>query len=98
MREQNLNVEELESKIHSQENAFKKLEIISDDNEPYNRRSYLRIHGIKFKDSGKKRKIMEEKEKYYNVLGIPFDEKEIDGTHGIGSPSWIRNGKGKLGQ
>ena len=97
MREQNINVEELESKIHSQENAFKKLEIISDDNEPYNRRSCLRIQGIKFKDSGVG-KVMEEKEKYYNVLGIPFDKKEIDGTHDIGSPSWTKNGKEKLGQ
>ena len=33
LREQNLKIQELESKIHSQENAFKKLEIISDDNE-----------------------------------------------------------------
>ena len=32
LREQNLKIQELESKIHSQENAFKKLEIISDDN------------------------------------------------------------------
>ena len=32
LKEQNLKIQEIESKIHSQENAFKKLEIISDDN------------------------------------------------------------------
>ena len=50
LREQNLKIRELEFKIHSQENAFKKLEIISDDNEQYSRRSCLRIHGIEFKE------------------------------------------------
>ena len=49
----------LASKIHSQENAFKKLEIISDDNEQYSRRSCLRIHGIEFKE-GDSGDVMEE--------------------------------------
>ena len=73
MREQNLKIQELESKIHSQENGFKKLEIISDNNEQYSRRSCLHIHGIEFKevDSGD---VMEELEKCYNVMGIPFNE------------------------
>ena len=58
MREQNLKIQELESKIHSQENTFKKLEIISNNNEQYSRRSCLHIHSIEFKgDSGD---IMEE--------------------------------------
>ena len=43
LREENLKIQELESKIHSQENAFKKLEIISDDNELYSRLSCLQI-------------------------------------------------------
>ena len=43
LREENLKIQELESKIHSQENAFKKLEIISDDNELYSRLSCLHI-------------------------------------------------------
>ena len=41
LREQNLKIQELESKIHSQENAFKKLEIIYDDSEQYSRRSCI---------------------------------------------------------
>ena len=84
MREQNLKIQELESKIHSQENAFKKLEIISDDNEQYSRRSCFRIHSIEFKkgDSGD---VMEEFEKC-NVMGIPFNENETDRAHGIGKP------------
>ena len=73
LREQNLKIQELESKIHSQENAFKKLERISDDNEQYSRRSCLRIHGIEFKE-GDSGDVMEELEKCYNVMGIPFNE------------------------
>ena len=85
LREQNLKIQELESKIHSQENAFKKLEIISDDNEQYSRRSCLRIHGIEFKE-GDSGDVMEELEKCYNVMGIPFNENEIDRAHSIGKP------------
>ena len=51
LRERNLKIQELVSKIHSQENAFKNLEITSDDNEQYSRRSCLRIHGIELKES-----------------------------------------------
>ena len=85
LREQNLKIQELESEIHSQKNAFKKLEIISDDNEQYSRCSCLPIHDIEFKehDGGD---IMEETENYYNVMGIPFDESEIDRARGIGKP------------
>ena len=92
LRGQNLKIQELESKIHSQKNAFKKLEIISDDNEQYSRRSCLRIHGIEFKE-GDSGDVMEELEKCYNVMGIPFNENECMVSE---SPSWIRNGKGKL--
>ena len=85
LREQNLKIQELESKIHSQENAFKKLETISDDNEQYSHRSRLSIHGIEFKigDCGD---VMEQLEKWYNAMGFPFNENEIDKEHGIGKP------------
>ena len=89
LREQNLKIQELESKIHSQENAFKKLEIISDDNEQYSRLSCLRIHGIKSKE-GHSDDVIEEIEKCYNVMGIPFNEIETGSAHGMAS-SWIRN-------
>ena len=71
LREQNLKIQELESKIHLQENAFKKLEIISDDNEQYSHRSCLHIPSIQFKE-GDGGDIMEEIEKCYNIMGIPF--------------------------
>ena len=85
LREQNLKIQEFESKIHSQENAFKKLETISDDNEQYIHRSWLRFHGIEFKE-GDSGDVMEELKKCYNVTGIPFNENEIDRAHGIGKP------------
>ena len=67
LREQNLKI---------QENAFKKLEIISNDNEQSSRRPCLHIHAIEFKGDGCD--VMEEIEKCYNVMGIPFNENEID--------------------
>ena len=75
--EPNLEIQELESKIHLQENAFKQLEVISDDIELYSRRSCLRIHGIEFKE-GDSGDVMEEIGKCYNVIGISFNENEID--------------------
>ena len=95
-REQNLKIQELESKIHSQENSFKKLEIISDDNEQYSPRSCLRIHGIEFKESDSV-DVMEEIEKCYNVMGILLNENEIDRAYGIGKP-FLGKERKKLGQ
>ena len=95
LREQNLKIQEPESRIHSQENAFKKLEIISDDNEQCSRRSCLRIHGIEFKE-GDGGEVMEEIEQCYNVMGIPFDENETDRTYGIGEPFLDKERKKKV--
>ena len=71
--------------IHSQENAFEKLEVISDDNEQYSRRSCLRIHGIEFKE-GNGGDVMDEIEKCFNVIDNPFDENEIGRVCDIGKP------------
>ena len=49
LREQNLKIQELESKIHSQENTLKKLQTASNENEQCSYRSCLRIHGIELK-------------------------------------------------
>ena len=56
---------------------FKTLIIISDDNKQYTRRSCLHIHGIEFKE-GDSGDVMEEIGKCYNVIGISFNENEID--------------------
>ena len=97
LREQNLKIQELESKIHSQENTFKKSERISDDNEQYSRRSCLRIHGIEFEE-GDSGDVMEELGKCYNVMGILFNKMKLTERMASDSLSWIRNGKRKLGQ
>ena len=49
---------------------------MSDDNQQYIRRSRLRILGIEFNE-GDGGDVMEEIEKYCNVIGIPFNENEI---------------------
>ena len=95
LREQNLNIQELESKSHSQENAFKKLEIISNDNEQYSRRSCLRIHGVEFKE-GDSGDVMKEIKNCYNAMGIPFNGNAIDRAHGIGKPFLDKERKKKV--
>ena len=39
---------------------------------------------------------MEEIEKCYSVMGIPFNENEIDGAHGIGKPFLDKEWKKKV--
>ena len=70
--------------------------MISDDNEQYSRRWCLCIHGNEFKE-GDSGDIMEEIEKCYNVMGILFNENEIDRAHGIGN-SFLGKERKKLGQ
>ena len=95
LREQNLKIQELESQIRSLEHALKKLGKISDGNEQYRRRSCLHIYGIKFKedDGGN---VLDEIEKYYNVMDNPFNETVIDRAHGIGKPVLDRERKKKV--
>ena len=69
LREQSLKIQELESKIHLQENLFEKLEIISDENEQSSCYWCLHIHGIQYKE-GDGGGVMEEIEKDYNVMAI----------------------------
>ena len=53
------------------------------------------IHGIEFKedDGGD---VMKEIEKCCNVIGIPFNENEIDRAHGIGKPFFDKERKKKV--
>ena len=67
LSEYNLKIQELQLKFHSQESAFKKLEIISDYNKQYSRRSCLCIHVIEFKKGDG------EDKKYCDVTGISFN-------------------------
>ena len=95
MREQNLKIQQLESKIHLQEDMFKKLEIISDDNEQYSRCLCLHIHGIELKE-GDGDEVVEEIKKCYNVMSILFDVNEIDKVHGIRKPFLDKEWKKKV--
>ena len=52
----------------------------------------MRIHGIEFKEGD----IMEEIKKCYNVMGIPFNENEIDRAHGIRKPFLDKGRKKKV--
>ena len=80
LREQNLKIQNSSRKFSPKKTRLKKSEIISDDNEQYNRCSCLRIHGIDFKE-GDGGDVMEI-EKCCNVMDIPFNKIEIDRGHG----------------
>ena len=67
---------------------------MSDDNEQYSCRLCLHIHSIEFKE-GDSGDVMEELEKCY-VVGIPFNENEIDRAHGIGKPFLDKERKKKV--
>ena len=53
------------------------------------------IHGNEFKE-GDSGDIMEEIEKCYNVMGILFNENEIDRAHDIGKPFLEKEPKKKV--
>ena len=55
----------------------------------------MRIHVIESKE-GDSVKVMEEIGKCFNVMGIPFDENEIDRAHGIGKPFLDKEQKTKV--
>ena len=55
----------------------------------------MRIHSIEFKE-GDSGDVMEELEKCYNVMGIPFNENKIDRAHGIGKPFLDKEWKEKV--
>ena len=97
LREQNLKIQELESKIHSQENTFKKLETISDDNEQHIHRSWLRFHGIEFKESDSS-DVMEELKNVIMSRVFRLMRMKLTERMASESPSWIMKGKRKLGQ
>ena len=82
----NLKIQELEFKIHYK--VQNKLEIISDDNEQYSRRSCLCIHVFEFKKGDA------EDKKCCGVIGISFNDRAMASKN----PSWVRNGKRELGQ
>ena len=53
------------------------------------------IHSIEFKE-GDSGDAMEEIEKCYSVMGIPFNKNEIDGAHGIRNPFLDKEQKKKV--
>ena len=93
MRDQNLKIQYAKSKIHLQDNTFKK--VIFDDNEQYSCRSCLFIHGIEIKE-GDCGDVMEDIEKFCNAMSIPFNGNETDRAHGIGKPFLDKEQKKKV--
>ena len=90
LREQNLKIEELESKIHSPENAFKKLDI-------YGRRTCFHIHVILFKEGDDDDVMKRQKNivmsQIFHLMKMKLTERVVSE-----SPSWTRNEKRKLEQ
>ena len=84
-KEQNTRIEELESKLAIKQNVIDNLEIKCDDNEQYNRRSCLRVHGLEF-NSDNDEGVMKKVEECCKDMDVEFNENEIDRAHYIGKP------------
>ena len=63
-----------------------KLEIKADDNEQYNRRSCLRIHGIEYHQDSRNENIGDILPNCYEKIDVPFDPSETDRVHRIWKP------------
>ena len=85
LKEQNTRIEELESKLAINQNVIDNLVIKCDDNEPYSRRSSLRVHGVEF-NSDNDEGVMKKVEKCCKDMDVEFNENEIDRVHYIDKP------------
>ena len=84
--EQNITIEELESKLAIKQNIIDNLEIKCDYNKQYSRRSCLLVHGLDFSSDDEDEGVMKKVEKCCSDMGIEFNQNEIDRVHYIGKP------------
>ena len=82
--EQSAKIEKFGSIISIYENTIDQLLIKCNDNEQYNRRSCLRIHGVEVKEKEGKDDVMNTLEQCYSSLDVPFNPNDIDRAHLIG--------------
>ena len=82
--EQSAKIEKFGSIISIYENTIDQLLIKCNDNEQYNRRSCLRIHGVEVKEKEGKDDVMNTLEQCYSSLDIPFNPNDVDRAHLIG--------------
>ena len=80
LREQNLKIQGSESKIYLQKDAFKKLEILSSNNEQYSRCSCLRSDGIGCKE-GDDGDVMGEMSWEFHLMKMKLTERMVWENH-----------------
>ena len=83
VNEQNEKIEALESKVAVQNNIIEKLKIEADNNQQYQRRSNLRVHGIPINEGGDE-DVLTGAKKCYEKVDLAFNPDEIDRAHRIG--------------
>ena len=92
---QNTKIIELQTKIAIQGNALQKLEIKSDDNEQYSRRSSIRIHGVQY-DENVDISVTNKVERCCDEIAVKPDMNEIYSVNYIGKPIFDTDSKQKV--
>ena len=92
---QNTKIIELQTKIAIQGNAIQKLEIKSDDNEQYSRRSSIRIHGVQY-DENVDISVINKVERCYDEITVKPDMNEIYSVNYIGKSIFDTDSKQKV--
>ena len=82
--EQNKKIDELEERVSYQENIINQLLIKCDDNEQYDRRNCLRIHGTESKKHEKIDDMWQKVKECYESIQVPFAQEDISRIHRIG--------------
>ena len=92
INEQEKRITHLESTLAISQNTvdvllgkLEEIEVRTDDNEQYSRRSCLRIHGVYFDEKTRGENIDEILSDCFQKVDVPFDRNEIDRAHRIGS-------------
>ena len=89
---QNTKIIELQTKIAIQGNALQKLEIKSDDNEQYSRRSSIRIHGVQY-DENVDISVINKVERCCDEIAVKPDMNEIYSVNYIDKPIFDSDSK-----
>ena len=90
---QNELINQLEAKVNTQAVVIKNLQIKSDDNESYMRRSCLRVHNVEIEEGEDDKNLEAKIEKCFQDINVVVGKEEIDRYHRIGKTYKNRKGK-----
>ena len=83
MKKQTNRINELEWQIALEKRMLDLLEIICDNNEQYNQRTSIRIHGTKIPENESVDNVMTVVNSCHEKINVPFDQDNTDRVHRI---------------